>query len=168
MSKKAKADDRPYRPCVGLALFNRQGRVFVAKRKDTPDAWQMPQGGIDKGEEPKAAALRELKEETGVENVEFLQELDGWLSYDLPADLSARIWRGKYRGQTQKWFAFLFLGQDREIDLESHHQVEFDSWRWADVSELPDLIVGFKKPVYEAVAREFAPLAARLGRKGPA
>jgi putative (di)nucleoside polyphosphate hydrolase len=128
----------------------------------------MPQGGIDKDEDPRDAALRELREETGVDHVEFLQELDEWLAYDLPADLSLRIWKGKYRGQTQKWFAFLFLGQDQDIDLASHHQVEFDAWRWAEVEELPSLIVGFKKPVYEQVARAFAPLAARLRGKTPA
>jgi putative (di)nucleoside polyphosphate hydrolase len=147
-----------YRPCVGVMLLNSDNRVFVAERIDTPGAWQMPQGGIDKGETPLAAARRELEEETGTDRAELIAESRHWLSYDLPADLSGRLWRGKYRGQTQKWFAFRFLGTDEDIDLVAHHP-EFARWRWAEMQDLPRLIVPFKRRVYEQVVEEFARLA---------
>lgn len=162
-------DDRPYRKGVGLLLFNRQGLVFTGMRADTPGAWQMPQGGIDKGEEPKDAALRELAEETGTDKARIIAESKDWLSYDLPEDLSRKVWKGKYRGQKQKWFALEFTGGDDDIRLDAHpDEIEFVRWRWAPFDELPNLIVGFKRPLYEAVHAEFAPLANSIREKGRA
>ncbi len=157
-----------YRPCVGIMVLNREGLVWVGRRADAPgDAegrgswWQMPQGGIDEGEDPEAAALRELSEETGMRSVSLLGEMQGWLRYDLPAHLLGIAWDGKYRGQEQKWYAVRFLGMDAEIDItpEDPEQVEFDAWRWAPLSELPDLIVPFKRDVYRQVVAAFAPYA---------
>lgn len=153
-----------YRRGVGIMLLNREGRVFAAERIDTPGAWQMPQGGIDIGEEPAAAARRELAEETGVERVTMLAESRGWFSYDLPADLRRRVWRGRYVGQAQKWFAMRFDGADAEIRLDGAH-AEFGAWRWMAPERLPALIVGFKRPLYEAVLAEFAPAIAALARR---
>ncbi|MCJ2008970.1 RNA pyrophosphohydrolase [Methylobacterium sp. E-025] len=164
----------PYRPCVGVTLINRAGLVFVGRRKPEagPEhvagdlAWQMPQGGIDDGEAPQAAALRELHEETnvGAASVRLLAEAPDWLSYDLPPDVRKQAWRGRYRGQTQRWFAFGFLGDDDAIDVErpggGAHKAEFDAWRWVPFAELPGLIVPFKRPVYEGVVAAFAPLHA--------
>lgn len=149
----------PYRPCVGIVLLNPDRRIFVARRIDTPEAWQMPQGGIDKGEEPAAAARRELKEEIGTAKAEILTETAEWLRYDLPPHLLGKVWKGRYRGQAQKWFALRFLGQDGDIDLAQKHP-EFDAWRWATPDEVLAGIVPFKRPVYAAVLREFAPLLA--------
>ena len=161
-----KEDKRPYRQGVGILLFNAQGLVFTGMRADTPGAWQMPQGGIDKGEEPQDAAKRELFEEVGTDKAEIIAESQGWLSYDLPPDLSHKVWKGKYRGQQQKWFAFEFLGADNDIRLDAHpDEIEFIRWRWTDFAELPNLIVGFKRPLYEALAAEFAPLAKKLAQK---
>jgi putative (di)nucleoside polyphosphate hydrolase len=166
-----KAHDSRYRPCVGVALINAEGLVFVGHRKGKgafdqvaePFLWQMPQGGIDAGETPFEAALRELHEETNVTSVEFLAEAPLWLSYDLPAGANKR-WAGKYIGQTQRWFALRFLGQDSEIDIHApgggKHKPEFDDWRWEKLSALPDLIVPFKRNVYLDVVEAFAPLAA--------
>ncbi|HAJ22741.1 MAG TPA: RNA pyrophosphohydrolase [Rhodospirillaceae bacterium] len=152
-------DPRPYRPCVGLMLFNNKGEVFIGNRIDVPgDHWQMPQGGIDDGETPLDAALRELQEEIGTNKATVLAESATWYPYDLPAGLSRRIWKGKYRGQTQRWFALRFLGTDEDIDLTSH-KPEFGEWRWVDIQALPDLIVPFKRPIYERVLAEFADLA---------
>jgi len=151
-------DSLPYRPCVGVVLINRDGRIFVARRRDTPDGWQMPQGGIDEGEEPRAAALRELKEETGTDNAEIVGELEGWLRYDLPDDLIGKVWGGRYRGQKQKWFALRFLGEDREIDLEAAVDDEFEEWRWAKAEEVLKAIVPFKRDVYRQVIAGFAHL----------
>lgn len=161
------AGDLPWRMGVGIALFNHSGRVFAARRIDTPgEAWQMPQGGIDKGETPRQAALRELKEEIGTDRAEIIGESRDWLTYDLPAELRGRVWGGRYRGQKQKWFAMLFTGADRDIDLTGQHP-EFCDWRWMDLGELPRLIVPFKRQLYEAVAAEFARLARDLAnRKG--
>jgi putative (di)nucleoside polyphosphate hydrolase len=149
-----------YRRCVGIMLINRDGRVFVGSRveRDFRNAWQMPQGGIDRGETPRQAALRELHEEVGTSKAEVLAEHSAWLRYDLPAELARRSWRGKFRGQTQKWFAMRFLGEDRDIRLDAHHQ-EFEDWKWVAMAELPKLIVPFKRAVYEAVVEEFAHLA---------
>ena len=160
--------DLPYRPCVGVALFNRQGLAFIGRRIGGPEhidlthAWQMPQGGIDPGEEPWPAALRELREETNVRSVERLGEIAEWLSYDIPRELIGQAWKGQYRGQTQKWFALRFIGDDREIDVahpDSAEKAEFSAWRWEPLQNVPALVVPFKRAVYERVVREFARLA---------
>jgi putative (di)nucleoside polyphosphate hydrolase len=155
-------EELPYRPCVGIALINRDGLIFVGRRRadragdvaeDGSYAWQMPQGGIDSGESPREAALRELYEETGVRSVSFLAEAPEWYAYDLPSAVAGRAWRGRYRGQTQKWFAFRFTGPDEEIDIEhpGGHRPEFEAWRWERLEHLPALIIPFKRPVYEKV-----------------
>ena len=152
----------PYRPCVGLMLLNARGQVFVAQRIDVRGAaWQMPQGGIDAGESPRDAAMREMKEEIGTDSAEILAESVHWHRYDLPAHLIPKVWGGKYRGQTQKWFALKFTGDDREIDLEAHEQ-EFQAWCWADVDKLPSMIVPFKRDVYDQVIAEFRTVVDRL------
>ena len=152
----APADAGEYRPCVGIILLNSAGRVFVGQRIDSPgDAWQMPQGGIDDGETPEAAARRELKEETGTANAEIIAESGGWLSYDLPEDLRPKLWGGRYRGQTQKWFVMRFLGRDAEIDIATP-EAEFSAWKWVAPGDLPDLIVPFKRALYETLLKEFA------------
>lgn len=151
----------PYRPCVGIMLIAGDGRVFTARRLDTPDGWQMPQGGIDRGETPAAAALRELKEEIGTDHAELLAETRGWLRYDLPAHLIGKVWKGRYRGQEQKWFAARFTGVDAEINLATEHP-EFDAWRWVPVASLVESIVPFKREIYRAVIEEFQPVLARI------
>jgi len=144
-----------YRPCVGMMVFNRSKQVFVAKRLDNPsDAWQMPQGGIDKGEAPREAAFRELSEEIGTANVEVVAETDDWLRYDLPRELIGKLWKGRYRGQEQKWFLMRFSGKDSEIDLNTY-KPEFSNWKWADVSAIPGLIVPFKRDLYRELVRRF-------------
>ena len=145
----------PYRRGVGIALFNRDGKVFVAERIDTPGAWQMPQGGIDSDEAPWPAALRELKEEIGTAKAEALGETD-WLRYELPPELVDHVWRGRYRGQEQKWFAARFTGVDDDIDLEADAKPEFRAWRWANLIELPTLIVPFKRALYTEIVAAFA------------
>jgi putative (di)nucleoside polyphosphate hydrolase len=151
----AEIDLLPYRRGVGIVLLNGKDEVFVAQRIDSPvPAWQMPQGGIDKGEEPLAAAWRELYEETGVKSAVLLEETPDWLRYDLPRELVPNIWKGRYRGQKQKWFAFRFTGNDSEIDINGEHP-EFSEWRWADLKKTPDFIVGFKRPLYEQVVKAF-------------
>ncbi len=148
----------PYRLGVGVLLLNREDQVFVAQRLDMrAEAWQMPQGGIDKGEAPRDAAFRELKEEIGTNDAEILAETDNWLDYDLPLDLVPKIWKGRYRGQRQKWFAMRFLGHDRDIDIAGPH-AEFSQWRWSPIAELPDLIVPFKADLYRKIVSEFTPL----------
>lgn len=151
----------PYRRGVGAVLFNRDGRVFVASRIDTPGAWQLPQGGIDVGEDPREAVLRELAEETGTAAAEIIAEAGDWFRYDLPDDLIGKAWKGRYRGQEQKWFALRFSGRDADIDLGAHGEPEFDAWRWVDIETLPSLIVGFKRPLYQYVVAEFRHLAAQ-------
>ena len=154
----AEIDALPYRRGVGIVLLNAASQVFVAQRIDSPEpAWQMPQGGIDKGEEPLAAAWRELQEETGVKSAELLAETPGWLRYDLPRALVPNIWKGRYRGQEQKWYAFRFTGDDSEIVIDGEH-AEFSEWRWADLLQAPQFIVGFKRPLYEDVVKAFAHL----------
>jgi len=149
----------PYRPCVGLMLFNRQGLVFVARRIDTKgDAWQMPQGGIDEGEAPRDAAMRELAEEIGTDKAEIVGESARWYDYDLPAELIGKTWGGRYRGQRQKWFALRFTGRDADIDIATRHP-EFDRWKWAPIETLPSLAVAFKRDIYERLAAEFARFA---------
>ncbi len=148
----------PYRRGVGLMLLNREGLVFVARRGDVPyDAWQMPQGGIDEGETPREAALRELREEIGTDKAEILAESRGWFAYDLPQELIGRAWGGRYRGQRLKWFALRFLGRDEDIVLDSH-EPEFVEWKWVAAEELPRLIVPFKRRVYLDVLAEFGDL----------
>ena len=156
----------PYRPCVGILLFNDAGHVFVARRIDTPNAWQMPQGGIDPGEPPAVAALRELEEEIGTAKAELVAETADWLRYDLPPELVGKVWKGRYRGQEQKWFAARFLGHDRDITLATAHP-EFDAWRWTPLADLVALAVPFKRDVYRAVVAELAPAIRGSGPDGP-
>jgi putative (di)nucleoside polyphosphate hydrolase len=148
---------RFYRPNVGLMLIAADGRVFVGRRLNQPDAWQMPQGGVDKGETPVEAACRELAEEIGTSRALLLRESKGWITYDVPQSLRPAHWKGKWRGQAQKWFALAFTGRDADIDLAAHDR-EFDAWQWVPAHELSDLAVAWKRPVYEAVVKEFADL----------
>ena len=157
----------PYRPCVGIMLLNKDGKVWIGRRaikrsvqQDEPGSWQMPQGGIDEGEDPLPAALRELEEETGISDVEVIGKTQDWLTYDLPKHLIGTALKGKYCGQKQKWFAMRYLGDDSAIDLEEAEDDEFDDWRWEDARALPGLIVEFKRPVYEQVVARFAHLTA--------
>ena len=150
----------PYRPCVGIMLFDARGRVFVGRRIDTPDAWQMPQGGIDDGESPETAALRELEEEIGTAAAVIEAATAGWLTYDLPDHLVGKLWGGRWRGQRQKWFACRFTGADHDIRLETTHP-EFDAWRWVGIDDLTSLIVPFKKAIYAAVIEELGPAVRR-------
>lgn len=160
----------PLRPCVGVMLINREGRIFVGRRAERKaasegegDWWQMPQGGLEEGEDPEGAARRELEEETGVTQAVFLRHADRWYDYDLPSGLVGIAWEGRFRGQTQLWFVARFEGEDADIDLGSRkgHAPEFDAWRWVTAGELLKLVVPFKRHVYEAVLREFAPLISR-------
>jgi putative (di)nucleoside polyphosphate hydrolase len=160
-------EDLPYRPCVGMAVLNRHGRVLIGRRTDGPEqvdqvhVWQMPQGGIDEGEDPYPAALRELHEETNIRSVEKLGEIAEWLYYDLPGDLVGRAWKGRYRGQKQKWYAFRFVGDESEIDIlnpAGGHEPEFVERRWEPMANLPNLVVPFKRTVYERVVHEFGEL----------
>jgi len=158
--------DLPYRPCVGIMLINRAGLVWVGRRRPkwagdrSAYIWQMPQGGIDAGEDPLEAALRELEEETGVRSVEVLAEAPGWLSYDLPDALLGVALKGRYRGQRQRWFAMRFTGDDGEIDIAPRrgHKAEFDAWRWVPATDLTDQIVPFKRQIYRDVVAAFGGL----------
>lgn len=178
---------RPYRPCVGIMLLNQDGKVWIGRRAGqptntspasgkpdsasqrddvpevTPPWWQMPQGGIEKGEEPPTAAFRELEEETGIPAtaVEIIAESQQWLTYDLPPQLLGRVWKGRYRGQKQRWFVMRFKGQDADINItpDDPKMIEFDAWRWAEVDELMDAVIPFKREVYRALLNEFAALA---------
>ena len=149
----------PYRPCVGVMLVNQDGRIFVGQRNDRDqEAWQMPQGGIDKGEDPRDAALRELWEETGVtaDLVTVDAETEGWVAYDLPHDVVPNIWKGRYKGQEQKWFLLRFNGSDDQIDIATEHP-EFTQWKWIDPADVVASIVPFKRAVYEQVLAELGP-----------
>jgi putative (di)nucleoside polyphosphate hydrolase len=149
-----------YRPGVGIMLLDRAGNVFVGRRIDMPAglaAWQMPQGGIDPGEVPREAAMRELKEEVGTDKADILAESRAWLYYDLPEEIAAGIWGGRYRGQRQKWFAMRFTGEDADIDPAASEHPEFDAWEWVAPARLPDLIVPFKRRLYLAVLAELRP-----------
>jgi putative (di)nucleoside polyphosphate hydrolase len=151
----------PYRPCVGIMVLNADNLVFTASRIDQMvEAWQMPQGGIDPGEDPYAAALRELEEEISVapEHVTLLAESQDWLTYDLPAEMVGKVWKGKYRGQKQKWFALRFNGPESAINLATKHP-EFDAWKWLPMAQLPDMIVPFKRALYQELVAEFGWLA---------
>jgi putative (di)nucleoside polyphosphate hydrolase len=148
----------PYRPAAGVMLLNREGKVFVAQRLDsTLEAWQMPQGGLDEGEDPQACALRELEEETGIrpEHVEIIARTDGELTYDLPDDLVGKLWKGKWRGQRQTWYLCRFTGTDADVNIETADP-EFRAWKWAEPSELPAMIVPFKRKLYEDVLTAFS------------
>jgi len=159
----------PYRPCVGVAVLNRDGRVFVGRRIGGPEhvdlthVWQMPQGGIDAGEDPWPAALRELYEETNIRSVTKLGEVPEWLTYDIPRAIIGEAWQGRYRGQRQKWYALRFTGNESEIDIAhpagGAHKPEFGEWRWEKIEKLPSLVVPFKRGVYERVVAEFARFA---------
>ncbi len=147
----------PYRPCVGVVVINSDGLVWSGRRVDNPnDAWQMPQGGIDEGEDPRTAALRELEEETSIpaSDVEVIGEMDDWLPYELPHELVPKLWKGRYRGQTQKWFAMRFEGPDSLINIETDHP-EFSHWSWMKPSDLVNKIVPFKRDTYERVFSDF-------------
>ncbi|WDR04723.1 RNA pyrophosphohydrolase [Devosia rhodophyticola] len=175
MPTKLDRETMPYRDCVGIAVFNAQGNVFIGRRmpetdpEDSAEAgapWQMPQGGIDKGEDALKAALRELHEETNITSVSLLAEAPEWIHYDLPDDALGIGLKGKYRGQRQRWFAFAFTGNEAEIDVITpgggKHPAEFDAWRWEKLSRTPQLIVPFKKDAYEKVAVAFADIPQRF------
>jgi putative (di)nucleoside polyphosphate hydrolase len=160
----------PYRPCVGMMVLNRQGLVWLGKRiveegseiADTPQLWQMPQGGIDRGEEPVFAARRELHEETGMRSLTLLAEAPGWIDYDLPPHLVGISFKGRFRGQTQKWFAFRFEGEDSEIAINpppDGHKAEFDDWAWRKMHDLPEIVVPFKRATYEKLVTIFGHLS---------
>jgi putative (di)nucleoside polyphosphate hydrolase len=160
---------KPYRTNVGALLFNADGLVLVARRADMPNAegaaggWQLPQGGVDDGEDLRVAVLRELAEEIGTDQAEIIAEHPGWLTYDFPPDLAASGFRiaQKYRGQRQKWFALRFLGVESDIRLDADDHPEFDAWRWARIEDLPALAVSFKRAIYKDLSRTFAHLAGR-------
>jgi putative (di)nucleoside polyphosphate hydrolase len=175
---KPDREKMPYRDCVGTAVFNREGLVFIGRRRSDEDpeesaefgsAWQMPQGGIDKGEEPEATALRELYEETSIRSVTPIGEIPGWIHYDLPDEALGVALKGKYRGQRQRWFAFRFTGDESEIDVTApgggKHPAEFDRWRWEELEKLPDIIVPFKRDAYLKIVEGFRHLPPELRRK---
>lgn len=164
--------DLPYRPCVGIMLVNARGQAWVGRRlediigEETNFRWQMPQGGIDRGEDPRAAAFRELQEETGATSAEIVAETRDWLHYDLPEVAIGIALKGKYRGQRMKWFAMRFTGDETEFNIARINEVspEFDAWRWAEIAELPQLIVPFKRQVYQDVIAEFTPVLSEMSR----
>ena len=160
-----KHESLPYRPCVGMMVLNARGLVFIGRRTEGPEhvdlthVWQMPQGGIDKGEDPWPAALRELQEETSITSVKKLGEIPEWLDYDLPPKVAKQAWKGRYRGQTQKWYALRFTGDDGEINIHEPaggHEPELIEWRWEPMRNLPDLVIPFKRAVYQRVVDAFA------------
>ncbi len=157
--------DLPYRPNVGAVLFNPAGQIFVARRADLPNAegtaggWQLPQGGIDRDEDPRAAVLRELQEEIGTGDATIIGEHPDWLTYDLPPELLGKALGGRYRGQRQRWFALRFHGRDIDVRLDLDPHPEFDAWRWAPLADLPGMAVGFKRPIYDVLTRSFRQFA---------
>ena len=168
-------EQMPYRDCAGIALFNAKGQVFIGRRRlgDDPEGgpetgapWQMPQGGIDAGEDALAAARRELFEETNVTSIDLIAEAPGWIYYDLPDDLLGKFLKGKYRGQRQRWFAFRFTGEESEIDVLAPggggFHAEFGAWRWEDLIKTPDIIVDFKRDAYRQVVAAFAGIPDKL------
>lgn len=164
-------DDLPYRDCAGVVVFNREGKVFVGqrkadKKKTSEYAWQFPQGGIDEGEEPVDAALRELYEETSISSISILTAAPNWILYDLPMEILGKALKGRYRGQRQKWFAVLFEGEESEIDVlapaEGTHPAEFSSWKWVGLETVPDLIVPFKRDAYKAIVAAFSDIPQQL------
>jgi putative (di)nucleoside polyphosphate hydrolase len=159
MSRTVDRESLPYRPAAGVMLLNREGKVWVGQRRDsTLEAWQMPQGGLDPGEDAEAGALRELEEETGItrDKVELLARAPGELLYDLPDDLLGKVWKGNWRGQRQTWFLMRFIGEDGDVNLETP-EPEFRAWKWAEPQELPSLIVPFKQGLYRDILKAFAP-----------
>ncbi|MFN3076967.1 MAG: RNA pyrophosphohydrolase [Alphaproteobacteria bacterium] len=155
---------RPYRPGVGIILINADGHVFVGQRIDTEEpAWQMPQGGVDDGESPAVAALREMREETGTDKAVIVGESADWYAYDLPSDLADKVWHGRYRGQKQKWFVLRFTGSDADIDISGPHP-EFSRWRWAEPENLTETIVSFKRELYRRVLKELLPVIRGVGK----
>lgn len=163
-AKAVDPESLPYRPCVGIMLIGKDGLVWVGNRiqavdTGSPLTWQMPQGGIDADESPREAAFRELKEETGTDKAAIIGEIEDWLTYDLPPHLVGHALKGKYRGQKQKWYAMRFTGDDKDIDIAADRHQEFSEWAWVPVSELVDLIVPFKRGIYERIVRDLGPLA---------
>lgn len=178
MSKRLDRETMPYRDCVGTAVFNDDGLVFAGRRKPDGDSedtsefgapWQLPQGGIDRGEDPKDAAYRELFEETSIRTVELIAEAPGWIYYDLPDAALGTALKGRYRGQRQRWFAFRFTGSDGDIDVvhpgDGSMPAEFDDWRWEQLDQLPGLVVPFKREAYDAVVAAFRDIPAKLRGK---
>ncbi len=164
------ANDPPpgFRPCAGVMLFNRDGLVFAGRRRDIGvEAWQMPQGGIDAGEIPRDAALRELAEEAGTGKVEIVAESEDWLTYEFPDELRGRAWGGRYAGQAQRWFLMRFTGEDSDIDIAATEPSEFAAWQWMRLDDLVDGIVPFKRPVYDRIAAEFGAVIRRASEPEP-
>ena len=158
----AEINSLPYRYGVGMMLVNKDSQVFVGKRIDTSsEAWQMPQGGIDEGEDEKAAAFRELEEEVGTKNATLIAQSADYYYYDLPEDLIPKVWGGKFKGQKQRWFVFLFNGDDKDINIETEHP-EFCQWKWISAKELPDVIVPFKRKIYSEIVDEFSNLIEKI------
>jgi putative (di)nucleoside polyphosphate hydrolase len=145
-----------YRPGVGIVLFNAAGDVLIAERLDNPGAWQLPQGGIDEGEAPEIAVFREMEEEIGTRNAEIIGMIEDWITYDLPQPYAQKLWKGKYKGQKQKWIALRFLGKDADIRLDTHAEPEFSQWKWVPLKTIPAYAVSFKRSIYERVAQEFS------------
>ncbi len=161
----AEREALPYRPCVGAVVFNHKGEVLVARRVDSGgDAWQLPQGGIDRGESLIEALRREMREEIGTDNFDIIAESHDWLVYDLPAELVGRAFKGRYRGQRQRWFAVRFLGRDSEIDVATTRHPEFDAWKWVSIEDVPGFAIHFKREVYGAIVDEFRPIALSIAQ----
>jgi putative (di)nucleoside polyphosphate hydrolase len=152
-------NDALYRPSVGIALFSREGLVLIAERLDHPGSWQLPQGGIDEGEDPEIAVFREMEEELGTKNARVLKTMEEWLYYEIPAHTAKKIWKGQYVGQRQKWIALEFLGQDKDIRLDAHDHPEFSAWKWVPLDNLLEYVVAFKRDVYAEVIKAFSELA---------